>query len=213
MLEHLLRQYGYLVVYFGTLFEPDATLISATFLAHRGYLHIGLVWFVATVSTVSMSQFWFWLGRNKGRDLIDKMSEKNRRYARIRRWISRRGDVLVFFARFLWGLRLAITSACGASGFSPLRFAAIDMAGAILWTALIGTVGFAIAQAIGRAFRHLRRYEDVIALGLLGAVALVAMWRRSEATEEIKTLAIHPEEIGVEALAHVERVIHPAEPD
>src|SRR5689334_17845157 len=148
MLENLLRQYGYFVVYVGTLFEPDATLISATFLAHRGYMKIGLVWIFATLSTISMSQFWFWLARRKGREMIERMSVTNKRYAKLRRWVDPRTDLLVFFSRFLWGLRVAIDSACGASRVSAVRFMAVDSAGAIVWTAVIGTVGYAIAHAL-----------------------------------------------------------------
>jgi membrane protein DedA with SNARE-associated domain len=206
VIENLLREYGYFFVYFGTLFEPDATLVASTFLAHRGYFQIGFVWFIATLSTISMSQFWFWLARRKGRELLDRMTASSPRYAKVRGWVERNGDVLVFASRFLWGLRLAIASSCGATGVRPIRFFVVDTAGAVVWTGVVGTVGFAIAQAMGRAIHYLRPYEDAIALGIVGALALFAFWRRREAHVEVRDV-LHPDQLGLHAVDHVGRKV------
>lgn len=177
MLEALLRQYGYLVVYLGTLIEPDATLVAASVLAHRGYFRIEFVWIIAALATITMSEFWFWLARSRGREMVDRLSQSSPRYAKVRGWVERNGDVLVFFSRFLWGFRLAIASACGASGVRPLRFVAVDTAGAIFWTAIVGTVGYAIANAVGQAIQQLWKYADAIALAIVGTVAVIAFVR------------------------------------
>ena len=42
MWEELIRQYGYWMVFGGTVLQGDATIIAAGFLAHRGYLNLGL---------------------------------------------------------------------------------------------------------------------------------------------------------------------------
>lgn len=202
MIESLLRQYGYLFVYVGTLFEPDATLVAATFLAHRGYFQPPFVLLVACLATISMSQFWFWLARKRGQAMLDRMSASNPRLARVRGWVERNGLILVFFSRFLWGLRLAIASANGAIGVSPVRFALVDTAGAILWTAIIGTIGYSIAQALGRFYKNIREHEIIYALLLLLAISLFALWRQQEARQEIGALK-HPETLGVDAVSHV----------
>ena len=41
MHEQLL-QYGYLLVFAGTILEGDATILAAAFLAHQGYLNLFL---------------------------------------------------------------------------------------------------------------------------------------------------------------------------
>jgi membrane protein DedA with SNARE-associated domain len=204
MLEHLLEQYGYWFVYFGTLVEADATVVTATFLAHRGYLRIPFVLAVAGLSTITVSHVWFWLARKRGRAMLERMTGRHKRYARVRGWVETNGYVLVFFSRFLWGLRLAIPAACGATGMKASRFAMIDAAGAVLWAGIIGTVGYAIAQAISRVWDNIRKHEDVIALGLLAVVSLIAMWRGWGAKGELKTLR-KPGNLGIEAVSHVAR--------
>ena len=84
------------------------------------------------------------------------------------------------------------------------RFAIIDAAGAVLWAGIIGTAGYALAQAISRAWGNIRKHEDVIALGLLAVVSLIAMWRGRGAKGELKTLR-SPGKLGIEAVSHVAR--------
>lgn len=176
MLERLLQQYGYWMVYFGTLFEPDATLVAALFFAHRGYLQTPVVFGIAWLATVTMSEAWFWVARRQGQAMLDRMTERHPRYARVRRWVEANGYVLVFFSRFIWGLRMAIAAASGATGMKASRFVAIDCAGATLWVAVIGTVGYAIAHALGQLWRGVRKHDDAIALTVVGVIGLVALW-------------------------------------
>ncbi len=204
MIENLLRQYGYVIVYLGSLVEPDATLVAASFLARREYFHLASVWLLATLGTVTASHFWFWLARSRGRHLLSRITESNPRYEKVRGWVERNSTILIFAARFLWGTRIAITAACGASGVHPVRFVVVDAAGALVWTAVVGTVGFAIARAVGRAFQFVKPYHDAVALAIVGLVALVALWKRLEARHEIRDV-LHPGQLGIDALEHLDR--------
>jgi len=204
MLEHLLQQHGYIFVYIGTILEADATVIAATFLAHRGYMRMAGVLIIAALASVTVSHIWFWLARRRGQSMLERMTSRHKRYGRLRDWVCRNGYVLVFCCRFMWGLRLAIPAACGATGMHAGRFALVDAAGAAVWIMIVGTAGYAIAHAIASMWANIRRYEDVIALTLLGIVSLVMMWRGRDAEREIKVLR-KPEKIGVEAVSHIVR--------
>lgn len=204
MLERLLEQYGYWIVCLGSLLEADATLIASTFLAHRGYLDFTLVVVICAAGTVCVSQAWFWLARKQGRDTLDRMIEKHRRYERLRRWVTSNGFTFVFFCRFLWGLRLAIPAACGATGMNPRLFFLADVAGAALWAAVIGTAGYAISRFLVRLWHDIRPYEDVIVLSLVGVVSLVVFWRGRDARREIAALS-KAETLGFAAVSHIGR--------
>src|SRR4051812_84591 len=141
MLEHLVQQHGYIFVYLGTLLEADATVIAATFLAHRGYLKIPMVLLIAGLATITVSHVWYWLARKRGQKMLAKMTARHKRYARLKDWVCNNGYLLVFFCRFMWGLRLAIPAACGATGMRASIFAVVDFAGAVFWVGVIGTAG------------------------------------------------------------------------
>ena len=95
-------------------------------------------------------------------------------YARVLGWIARYGIQLVLCSRFIYGCRIAIPVACGATGMPPGRFTAGDITGAIIWSAIVSIAGYAMGEALEYVFADLRRYEWWIA----GVLVAIARWRR-----------------------------------
>ncbi len=165
LIAELLR-YGYLVLFIGAAVEGDASLLTATFLAHLGYFAMPAVIATAAGATICANQVYYWLGRRHARAALERLGT-HRRYARFRNLLDRHAPLLLFFSRFIYGFRIAIPMGCGASGMSPGTFAAIDAAGAALWSTLIGLAGFAIGSALEALAGDIRRNAFWIALALM----------------------------------------------
>lgn len=172
LIEAFLR-YGYVVIFAAAAVEGDATLLTATFLAHRGYFQLDAVIVVAGAATVAINQVYFWLARRHGRQRVEAMRQ-HRIYGRVLEWVGRYNLLLVFGSRFIYGFRIAIPAACGASGMPFLSFTICDVAGAVLWAGLVGLAGYAIGHVLEQAVDDLRAHEAWIAVALLLGV-LVAL--------------------------------------
>ena len=175
MLAAVILRYGYALVFVAAAVEGDATLLTATFLAHRGYLKLDLVIVVAAAATVTINQVYFWLARIYAGQRVAAL-RANRRVLPVLDRLERHGGLLVFFSRFAYGFRIAIPAACGATGMSPLKFAIGDVAGSIVWSVVVGLAGFAIGQLLDRLLDDLRRYEWWIALALFCGVLAALAW-------------------------------------
>ena len=179
MLSAALIQYGYVVVFVSAAFEGDATLVTAAFLAHRGYLRLDVVIVVAAAATAAINQVYFWLGRRHGQRRAGAVRQE-RIYGRVLEWVRRYNLLLVLVSRFVFGFRIAIPAACGASGMRHLLFTACDLVGAVVWSVVIGLAGYAIGQLLERFVTDLRAHEVWIAIALLlGVLALLARFRDS----------------------------------
>jgi membrane protein DedA with SNARE-associated domain len=190
MLADVILRYGYALVFVSAAVEGDATLLTATFLAHRGYLQLDLVIIVAGAATVAINQVYFWLARLYAQKRIAAF-RANRAIQRIIGRIERHGTLLVFFSRFIYGFRIAIPAACGATGMSPIRFTIGDVAGSVVWSVVVGLAGFAIGQLLDRLLDDLRRYEWWIALALFCGVLLVLAWHGRDVLA-LRTLRLGP---------------------
>lgn len=175
MLADVILRYGYALVFVSAAVEGDATLLTATFLAHRGYLQLDLVIAVAAAATVAINQVYFWLARTYGKQRVTALRAYRRMQPVLDR-IERHGTLLVLFSRFVYGFRIAIPAACGATGMSPIRFTIGDVVGSIAWSVVVGLAGFAIGQLLDRLLDDLRRYEWWIALALFCGVLIVLAW-------------------------------------
>lgn len=188
MLEHAIIQHGYLLLFAGTMVEGDAFLLAAAFLAHRGYLQLPWVLVVAAAATMAADQFYYQLARARGQAAFAAKAAVEPRFDRVRRWMERRGALLLFLSRFMYGFRIAIPVACGAVGMTAGRFALVNLLGSAFWAIAFGLAGYAFGNTVEILLADARRYELAIAVLLLAAAAVVAIVRARELRERVAAL-------------------------
>jgi phosphatidylglycerol lysyltransferase len=196
MLEQVIIHYGYLVLFAGTMVEGDAFLLAASFLAHRGYLHLPRVLAVATAATMAADQVYYQLARARGQAAFAARAAADARFDRVRRWIERRGELLLFLSRFMYGFRIAIPVACGAVGMPALRFALINLFGSFVWALCFGLAGYAFGNAVEILLDDVKRYEALAVVVLLGVVAVGAALRTRDLKQRLAALR-HPAQEAV----------------
>jgi membrane protein DedA with SNARE-associated domain len=142
MLTDLVVRYGYLMVVAGVIFEGDATLVTASFLAHRGYMKLGVVMAIGAITSVTMNQIYFRLGRRHGVERVAK-EDGRKLFRNIVHHTRKHAIWLILLSRFVFGLRMAIPATVGALGMSTPRFLIADVAGSIIWAVTMSATGYA----------------------------------------------------------------------
>jgi membrane protein DedA with SNARE-associated domain len=199
-----LLEYGYLFVFLGTIFEGDATLLTASFLSHRGHLNLALVLLTAALSTTACNQVYFYLARRHAQTLLDNSSGRSRLIAKARASVEKRGAFLLFISRFLFGLRTAIPAACGATGMPATRFFWINVAGAAVWVGVFGLIGYAGGSLLSTLWRDIRHHEWQIAFWTGITAFLIAGWRsRGRDIREMTIAFSHPSHLAEEAFEDI----------
>jgi membrane protein DedA with SNARE-associated domain len=177
--------FGYVMVFIASAVEGDATLLTATYLAHRGYLRLDLVVLSALLGTIAINQIYFRTARRFGRGRIAELSQRPR-YGRVFAWIARYDLPLVVGSRFIYGCRIAIPVACGATGMSSARFTTADLIGAVLWSVIVAAAGWMMGETLEYLAADLRRYEWWIAgaVGIGVVMAALYRWRSWRAVKQ-----------------------------
>jgi len=186
MLTELVVQYGYLMVIAGVIVEGDATLVAASFLAHRGYLALSAVMALAALTSATMNQVYFRLGRRHGIDRVAR-AEGKPLFATILRHTRKHAIWLVLLSRFLFGFRMAIPMTVGALGMGGGRFLVADICGAILWSVAIGSTGYAAGRIVELLLTDIKGNEWTVALVLAAMMVAWTIYRRRH-VQEVTTL-------------------------
>ncbi|TRX75207.1 DedA family protein [Pseudomonas mangiferae] len=174
MLQHFLQDFGYLALLLGTFFEGETILVLAGFLAFRGYLDINLVVLTAFLGSYAGDQLWYYLGRLKGRALLQRKPHWQALGEKALAHIRRHPDIWVLGFRFVYGLRTVMPIAIGLSGYSPLRYLLLNGLGAIVWAAALGWAAYHFGAVLETVLGDIKHYE----LRVLGALVLlgVVLW-------------------------------------
>lgn len=182
MWSDLLQTHGYWALALGCLLEGETLLVLAGFAAHRGMLDPWAVVAIAATAGFIGDQAFFWLGRRHGAALISRWPALARQSARVHRLVERWHEALIVGVRFAYGLRIAGPLLIGTTAVPAWRFAAFNALGALLWAAAVSAVGWMLGAAAQALLGELRHIEGWLFVGLLAALAIVALVRRRRAS-------------------------------
>lgn len=180
-LQTLLEQYGYLAIFVGTVLEGETILVLGAVAAHMGYLELPWVISAAMAGTFFGDQVYYFLGRRHGEWVMRRLARWQPRLERVKRLLNRNPVLIIFSFRFLYGFRTITPVIIGMSRFAVLPFVVLNLLAALLWSVVIGLLGYSFGALIQRLLGDMRHYEliaisVVVAAGAL--VWLVYLWRR-----------------------------------
>ncbi len=188
-LRGLLVQYGYWAVAATLLLENagipvpgETVLLLASFLAFSEHaLDLRWIIVVGTIAATLGDNLGFALGHYGGRPLL----ERYQRFFRVQpatlergeQIFARYGSVTVFFARFVFGMRIIAGPLAGVLLMPWRKFLLFNFLGALLWVTVIASVGYLFGQHWQRLVQDMKVFDIAVAVLALLAIAVV-WWRR-----------------------------------
>lgn len=180
--------YGYWALAFTLLLEnagiplPGETmLLFASFLAFRhDELDLVPIILVGTAACTVGDNLGYWIGNRGGRPLLHRyrrvfhLSEE--RIRRGEKLFERYGPAAVFFARFVFGMRVLAGPLAGALQMPWRRFVLFNFLGASLWVTVVSCVGYVFGQHWEQLLQVVSRVNAIVFA--MAVVLMFAIWWR-----------------------------------
>ncbi len=185
-LRAFIADYGYWAVAVALLSESagipvpgEITLLLASFLAyHEHRLQLGWIIVIATAATTLGGDLGYAVGYHGGRHLLDRYQRAFRiSPATIKRgeqMFARHGAAAIFFARFIFGLRVFAGPLAGVLRMRWRAFAIFNFLGAAVWVAVIASAGYLFGQHWHTLLRTMQRFNIAV---LIVAGVVILWWR------------------------------------
>jgi membrane protein DedA with SNARE-associated domain len=159
----------------------ETMLLFASFLAFQHQqLNLGLIILVGTLACTLGDNLGYWIGHHGGRPLLHRYQKvfrvSDQKIERGEKMFERFGPATVFFARFVFGMRVIAGPLAGVLRMRWRRFVLFNFLGATLWVTVISSVGYLFGQHWHRLLRIVGRANAVL---FVVAVLIVAYagWR------------------------------------
>jgi membrane-associated protein len=184
---YFLDHYGYWAVFVGILMESagiplpgETVLIGASIAAGTGHsMNIFFVAVVAVVAAIIGDNLGFAIGKYGGYRVLRRFSSalhiSDSSVQRAEELFHKHGNVTVFFARFVAGLRVVAGPVAGLLRMEWKRFLLFNALGAITWVAVVTILGF----FFGHSLESVLRNAGWLIAALVIAAAVV-LWRKSK---------------------------------
>lgn len=187
-LRSFIADYGYWAVALALLCENagipvpgETTLLLASFLAYSEHrLDLGWIIVVGTFAAAIGDNLGYAVGHHGGRPLL----ERYRHILRIPQSTLERGEKLfarwgastIFFARFIFGLRIFAGPLAGVLRMPWRAFALFNFLGAVVWVTAIATAGYLFGKHWDELEHVLGRFNLVV--GIAALILIPVLWRK-----------------------------------
>lgn len=186
LIEQYMLAYGYWAVFFGVMLEnagvpvPGETiLLIAGYFAATGQFHLALVMLIAAAGAVLGDNIGFAIGHHFGRGILLRFGRfvllTPKRLEHLEGYFKRYGNKTILVARFLFGLRVVGALLAGASKMPWRVFIVYNVAGAVLWSVVITSLGYLFGASLPLLIKWVGRSGTAL---LISAIVIgVVVWR------------------------------------
>ena len=187
VLRKYFAEYGYWTVAAVLLLENagiplpgETTLLFAAALAFsHHHLTLGGIIVVGVISCTLGDNIGYWIGYRGGRPLLERQRRifhvSQQHLERGERFFLRFGSFTIFFARFVFGLRVIAGPLAGVLKMPWKKFLLFNFLGALVWVALIACVGYFFGSQWDWLMNELDDLQLVVSI--LAIIALLIVWR------------------------------------
>lgn len=188
LLRTAIVHYGYWAVAVALLLENagipvpgETVLLLASFLAYSEH-DLQLPWIIVAgvVAATLGDNLGYAIGHRGGRPMLERYRELWRiqpaTLERGDRLFARYGAVAVFFARFVFGLRIVAGPLAGVLRMPWKKFLWWNFLGASLWVSVIASIGYLFGRHWARMVHDLKRFD--VTVGILVLLAALYLWWR-----------------------------------
>ena len=191
LLRNAVVDYGYWAVGGILLLENagiplpgETVLLLASFLAYSQHeLHLGWIMLVATIASTVGDNVGYAAGQYGGRPLLERYRSifriKETAIVRGEKLFARYGALTIFFARFVFGMRIFAGPLAGVLRMPWRKFFLFNFLGAAFWVTVVSGAGYLFGRHWSRLERILGRVDVVLVLTAIFLIFL--LWRRSRA--------------------------------
>ena len=147
----------------------------------HGIPYVFLAGFWGAVGSLIGSLAEYYVARAGGRPFIKKYGKyvliTQKDLERADRWFQTRGELTVFVARMIPGVRGFISIPAGIARMNVFRFAIFTFIGALPWTLGLAWGGFLLGENYD-AIRDVSKPFDIPIIGIILVIAIWIVWRR-----------------------------------
>ena len=147
----------------------------------HGVPYLLLAGFWGAVGSLIGSLVEYYISRAGGRPFIEKYGKyfliTHKDLDRADRWFQTRGELTVFVARLIPGVRGFISIPAGIARMNVVRFSIFTFVGALPWTIGLAWGGFLLGENYD-SIRDVSKPFDIPIIGTVLAIVVWFVWRR-----------------------------------
>ena len=174
-LLYLFQQYGYLIIFTGTFFEGETTLVLGGLLSFQGYLNFWLVVSTATLASYLGHVVFYFLGKTSSTWILVRFPKLRHKIQQAEYIIRRYETMSLFITQYIFGIRLASALAFGILDMKKRKFLSLQLLSCLIWAIFFTSLGYWVGESCDILIKNM---EWAILLILVFGFLMALMGRK-----------------------------------
>lgn len=156
-MEELIREWGYLILFFYSFGGGFVALAAAGVLSYSGELNLATSMIVAGSANFIGDQFLFLLARNNKEYARNMMGKYHNYVAKTENLMIKFGSFAILLQKYIYGIKTLIPLVIGLTTYDTKKFILFNAIGALLWALIVGFVSYNLGEVIlsfGEEFKY-----------------------------------------------------------
>jgi membrane protein DedA with SNARE-associated domain len=167
-LLYLFQEYGYLIIFTGTFFEGETTLVLGGLLARLECLNFWMVIGTACLASYLGHVVFYFLGKTSSPFILLKFPKLRHKIRQAEDLIRRHETTSLFITQYIFGLRLASALAFGILDMKIAKFLSLQFISCLIWAILFASLGYWVGESVEGVYKHIEWV--ILAILILGTV-------------------------------------------
>lgn len=133
-----LATYGYIILFLYSLGGGMVAIIAAGILSYSGKMDLSLSILIAFIANAIGDSLLFYMSRYNKAQMMPYLKKHRRKLALSHLLMKKYGDRIIFFQKFVYGIKTLIPIAIGFTKYSFTKFNILNIISAAIWALLLG---------------------------------------------------------------------------
>lgn len=149
------QTWGYLILFVYCMGSGYVGIVIAGILSSLGSMDIGISILVAFLGNTFGSTVLSVLGRYQKNEILKYFAKHRRKVALVHIWMKKYGIWLIFFNKYIYGIKTIVPIAIGVSKYKMAKFLTLNALACLIWATLIGVVSYFASEFVKKIFSYI----------------------------------------------------------
>lgn len=171
-----LSTYGYIILFFYSLGGGMVAIIAAGVLSYAGKMDLSLSITIAFLANALGDTLLFYLTRYNKKEVYPYIKKHRRKIALCHILMKKYGDKIIFFQKFIYGIKTLIPMAIGLTKYSFLKFNILNFISALIWSLLLGLGSFYSGKFFIKLVDIIAQKPWIMPFFIMGLLSLIWLY-------------------------------------
>lgn len=168
-----LSTYGYIALFIYSLGGGMVGIIAAGVLSYMGKMNLEISITIAFIANAIGDNLLFYISRYNKEMVMPYVKNHKRKLALSHLLMKKHGDKIIFFQKFVYGIKTLVPLAIGLTKYPLVKFTILNIISALIWALFLGIGSYKFGNAFEKILNYIGDNKWIMPIILISLIFII----------------------------------------